>query len=469
MKNKFNQKGITLISLVITIILLIILAGIAIKLSLEKNGIFDKAKQAKEDYLYAANTEQDKLKNVEISIDNGDIEPEFTRVANAPDITRFNKSKTYYVSWSLENNLYEIEENRNLNRTAPSNWYDYTEGTNHWANVKTTGGENDCYWVWIPRYAYKVPSRTTPGTIEVKFLEGTTNTPIDKSDITISNNTTEGSWNVPPAFWWDKNNDGQRTENEELTGIWVAKFEASSSDVSEATIENDLNTYGGGNNPDLKVRVKPNVTSWRYITLGNIFKVCQALTETGNSLEGTNNNIDSHMMKNTEWGAVVYLSRSVYGKNSPVWNNPYYSDTNYYSTITGLCGKGDNNQNLSTTNINDTCKYNEQKGGNASTTGNVYGVYDMAGGSWEYVAGLLNSNTSNSTYYDFTTISTKYYDGYNNYDNTKYGDAIYETSSNSTGTASWDTDYSYFISPASPVFVRGGLAMRRYLEWYFCF
>lgn len=43
-----NNKGITLISLVITIILLIILAGIAINLSLWNNGLFNKTKEAKE-------------------------------------------------------------------------------------------------------------------------------------------------------------------------------------------------------------------------------------------------------------------------------------------------------------------------------------------------------------------------------------------------------------------------------------
>lgn len=43
-------KGITLITLVITIIILLILAGVAINLSLGENGIFKRAKQAKEQY-----------------------------------------------------------------------------------------------------------------------------------------------------------------------------------------------------------------------------------------------------------------------------------------------------------------------------------------------------------------------------------------------------------------------------------
>jgi len=45
-----NMKGITLIALVITIVVLIILAGVAINLSLGENGIFNKAKFASEEY-----------------------------------------------------------------------------------------------------------------------------------------------------------------------------------------------------------------------------------------------------------------------------------------------------------------------------------------------------------------------------------------------------------------------------------
>ena len=43
-----KNKGITLISLVITIILLIILSGITLSLVIGKNGLFEKAKSTKE-------------------------------------------------------------------------------------------------------------------------------------------------------------------------------------------------------------------------------------------------------------------------------------------------------------------------------------------------------------------------------------------------------------------------------------
>lgn len=47
-KELMNKKGITLIALVVTIIVLLILAGVAINLSIGRNGIFKKAKLAQE-------------------------------------------------------------------------------------------------------------------------------------------------------------------------------------------------------------------------------------------------------------------------------------------------------------------------------------------------------------------------------------------------------------------------------------
>ena len=58
-----NQKGITLVALVITIIVLIILAGVSIALVLGENGILTKAKEGKENYAKGANSEHDQLAN----------------------------------------------------------------------------------------------------------------------------------------------------------------------------------------------------------------------------------------------------------------------------------------------------------------------------------------------------------------------------------------------------------------------
>ena len=155
------------------------------------------------------------------------------------------------------------------------------------------------------------------------------------------------------------------------------------------------------------------------------------------------------MMKNDEWGAVAYLSRSKYGKNDEVTIN---SNSSYYT------GGGSGNA-YATTNTAQ------------STTGNVYGVYDMSGGAWEYVAAYVNNGNASLTNYGASLVNSSDSKTKNVYakgssDNNSsnysanagvYGDAVYETIANgNSSNGSWYGDYSYFPYTSGPFFVRGG-------------
>ena len=289
-----------------------------------------------------------------------------------------------------------------------------------WANAMTEDGS---MWVWIPRYAYSIISgyhSSNAGTIEIKFLKDSSNVTYDGTS-TWNNASGQGNWNIHPAF-----NYGQ-----EVSGIWVAKFEAS-------------NSSG-------KIKVEPGVQSWRNITVNDIYTNCLNYNKT----------LNSHMMKNDEWGAVAYLSKSKYGKQKEeVWIN------NSSSYITGAAG----NSASASSNTGTTTDYTSTQGVKASTTGNVYGVYDMSGGAWEYVAGYVNNGHSNLTSYGSSLVNgdAKTKNVYskassdnstNNYNanSSKYGDAVYETSANgSTSNGSWHGDYSSFPSTRYPFLLRGG-------------
>lgn len=69
-KLKKSIKGITIISLVITIIVLLILSGVSINLSLGQEGIFKKAKNATEKYANASNNEIKEINNFSNTIEN---------------------------------------------------------------------------------------------------------------------------------------------------------------------------------------------------------------------------------------------------------------------------------------------------------------------------------------------------------------------------------------------------------------
>ena len=64
-----KQKGITLIALVVTIVVLLILAGVTISLLLDENGIIKKSKDARREYGQAKANEQEDLSNLSDMID----------------------------------------------------------------------------------------------------------------------------------------------------------------------------------------------------------------------------------------------------------------------------------------------------------------------------------------------------------------------------------------------------------------
>ena len=86
-----KNKGITLVSLVITIIILLILAGVAIA-TLKNSGILGKAKTARNKYQNSANEENGRISSYENEIDKASID-----VASSRDDT-ITLSKSEYNS-----------------------------------------------------------------------------------------------------------------------------------------------------------------------------------------------------------------------------------------------------------------------------------------------------------------------------------------------------------------------------------
>ncbi len=382
---KRKEKGITLIALVITIIVLLILAGVALNTLMGENSIIENANRAVSEYNNSVSNTQELLNEIKEYINrvetNNTEEDKLIADGTWSEKKQVNTPKLVDgmipIKYNETEGVWEITYNED-------EWYNYkTEAdgnamANQWANVMLSDGkykagttavegtkvkedELGSMFVWIPRYAYSITSNYhnggegIKGTIEVEFLKGTSYTSAS-GRTTWDNESGLDKWNVHPAF-----TDGSRNDyvnggwDQELSGIWVAKFEASSSDQ---TAEN-----GGGNNPDLQIKVLPNVTSWRAMTIANIFSTCIEMNN--NSSVYGNSKADSHFhqMKNSEWGAVAYLTQSKYGRNGEELTNN--NNSNY---ITGIAADEIKQAESSTT----TNKYNTEKGVKASTTANVY-------------------------------------------------------------------------------------------------
>lgn len=308
-------------------------------------------------------------------------------------------------------------------------WYNYDE--KKWANaVSVTSAsrsnyqskpgtiidENDilAYFVYVPRYRYQLWNAengvSNEQTINIEF---------ETSGENKKNGTKNGEWLTHPAFTFG---------NTELNGIWVGKFELT----------------GTGSTPTTKPNQK-SLTNQNISTAWNTIRLFSTNAEYGLT------SYDAHMMKNSEWGAVAYLSHSKYGKNGEVWINNV--DTGLgKGSITGCAGTS---ASAGVQNKMTACASGydyKNKGVNASTTGNIYGIYDMSGGVWErVVASVVNedgtfisafsgfSNKPESKYYDEYPYNTDSY----NFSISKLGDAIRETRKKTSGsTQNWYNDYT---------------------------
>ena len=331
-----------------------------------------------------------------------------------------------------------------------SNWiegtdYDYKAGSgiadnteSKWANAEVTIDNVKSYFVWIPRYAYRIIYFDTAENKEAYLTNGNTEGIIGYSDsrgivdkdgkkvdgVASTTSINVGDYfRVHPAFMNDSsNNYSNGGWNEELPGIWVGKYESSL--VNKADSSNITTTGSNGNiivdstnNTDKAIAVQPGMTSWRYCTIGNQYTNAKAYST----------NLNSHMLKNSEWGAVAYLTESKYGRNgTEVTEN---SDSNFKTAMGDIVA-------------------NKLQ----SSTGNETGIYDLRGGANERVAAYLEGGSTsngnslvNETDKKFVTV----YTGDDETTSYKPGDATYETSG-------WHGDFAFFVTSNSPFFGRGG-------------
>jgi len=355
-------------------------------------------------------------------------------------------------------------------------WYSYEE--KNWANAVILKDESityennevipeeniESYFVWIPRYRYLIfndevysgltsVDNSKPQRIEIEF---------ETKDVQASNGTKKGEWLTHPAF-----------TSMESNGMWVGKFETGKSNVAP---DNSFNAVG--------VQIKPNVVSWRNIQVGNAFYTSYYYLR----------ELDSHMMKNQEWGSVAYLSHSKYGSEASVrFNNHSGYLTGYASVNEPTCGYTTDNRvcNQYGTAESITKPYNTSVGYLASTTGNITGIYDMSGGAWEYVMGILTNETKvpfsgrNATYHSgftgpygeggalasgYAWPESRYYDtyaygtSYREYTRGILGDATGEMGpfasvkygSRTNYIHSWYKNHAYNVYNSSPWYMRSG-------------
>lgn len=313
-----------------------------------------------------------------VEYDNVEVNP-IEADANSPELTE----EMIPVTWNRERLSWIKADKDNLDNS----WYNYNKDSNMWANVVTVN-QNGTYsrefyqnaeigteilmsdingmFVWIPRFTYNA---TRDENNKITTVDG----------IRYSND-------IDDNVSYSK----EGIDFGEAKGIWVSKFECS----------NDSN----GN-----LNVKPNVNSVKNIVYNGengAYTISQNLT-TDNNIYGFDSvKISSDIIKDSDWEAVAILSKGV-TSNAMIYNNSYFEGNkdNVAITRTGMVGIGaEGSENTSTTetsfekiiktentgkislgNAKNFYEYWTNEGQKASTTQNVYGIYDMSGGGSEYV------------------------------------------------------------------------------------
>jgi len=282
------------------------------------------------------------------------------------------------------------------------------------------------FYVWIPRFKYKLWNVTgSKGIdsydayhkgIDIIFEKNNENSGVIRCEqnqcyndsLLITKVTTEDNdkYYTHPAF---------TKSNSEITGIWVSKYEISTSsdECNNEDLENCISS-------SLNIQSKPGNTAWRYNYLSSFYYNIKRLNK---------NNIDNYnIIKNTDWGALTYLTHSKYG----------LCQNESCSSI------GTNNTYISGNEITD------------STTNNIYGVFDLSGSASEFVMANYNNenNTINTTNTRFETIPTL--DDYDLYKKNEFilGDATKEIS---LEEGIWYNNHATFINETNNWFIRGGI------------
>ena len=320
------------------------------------------------------------------------------------------------------------------NKTIENRWYNYD---NHiWANAVTVKEANrqtylnsnvgtpismddiTTMWVWIPRFNAVTPSNYNGGT---KALPNAIDVTFVKPNETAIDPFTFGT--------------------KQLSGFWYAKFELSHSTLASSSNSNNLGCTNEACSNANGIIIKPSVKSLRYNSVSNFFFASRSMEQTGNSFGFVSTEVDTHMSKNNEWGAVAYLTQSIYGRciSSTLCTEVGINNNSTY--ITGIGAEAGSSYNGATANSYDTAF-----GMRASTTGNIYGIYDMSGGAWDYVMGSYSKTIGSSGFTSSTFPNDKYF---NNYTTSSHqGHALTETNG-------WYNDNFGIVVSSSPWFSRG--------------
>ena len=427
-KNK--QKGITLIALVITIIILIILAGVAINLSFGDNGLFSKAKFAKEKYTNEEYLEQEQLNEINAYLAKDGSLPENTKENPQVAGTEVKMPENWYTVAptyiSTEDGSVVKKEVKvasviavatGSGETVPVPNGFYYVGGNNATGVVISDNKDD-----QNRYAGYEADGTTAKAVGVD-LQGNQFVWIP---CTIENYKKTNFGEKYANAGWDNQTDGaEKVQIKKYSGFYIARYEAG---LGESGVSNPMqavtattNSAYGWNwlsniytidkvSSNAKPTSKVNEIPWGH---ADYFTA----VEMSDRMYANSSSVYSGLVTGTMWDVMVqYIASSSEYTSSGAWGNcsdssinldrGYYTNVNSNGTTDGF--KAVTSGQKSGTRASGYNYVLLSTG--ASDEAKRKNVYDVAGNLWEWTTeGSYVSSYSNysKTNFDVNTYMVR--------------------------------------------------------------
>ena len=415
--------------MVVTIVVLLILAGVTISLLLDENGIIKKSKEGRREYETSKTNEQEQMDNAEDWID------EAVTGKKSNVVKSFKEAKT-------ENSTIDGKKEGNANNpTIPAGYIPINTETSNWGNGKDAPSqdsvkhglvikdEKNNEWVWVPvdsatlatMYEESSDEKTLCGTtgetaVKTKLYSKTITIGTDSNKKTISRTTpgTSSSYREPDLVVGDDgaSYDAKDTYYKTILGDTGTKEQLAQlfADEYKAMIES-VSKYGGfyigryelSSEGVQKDKLPLTETNWY-----NLYKKCTELN--------ASDKVETRMIWGCQWDVTMNWlissgakTSNEVNKDSSSWGNYKDSTENAKVTVTEEDG--------TTTN-----KYGRKQNTGYSEYWKANNIYDLAGNCYEWTQEAYSANYRACRGGDYVSYGSSYPASLRSVDYPDYGD-----------------------------------------------
>ncbi len=377
-KNKKYDGGITLVALVVTIVILLILAGVSLNLVIGNEGILTRSKEAVDKYGKQAENEQQELNDVEAWMDEqfGDT----------------GMKKVTVNTKATKNGTIDGKEPNINNPIIPEGYTPINAGSAAWGDGSSSPAQssidnglvikddNNNEWVWVPveasvlsgMYETSNDGIALSGDVGVTTKMYTKTTTIGRTEdtTTISRSTPNTTDYREPdlAPDYDKNESYYKT----ILGYDSPRAMAESFTADYANMISSIKKYGGfyigryelSNEGVQKGKATLTEQNWY-----NLYKKCTTLN--------ASEKVESRMIWGIQWNLTCdFISKKGDQKkitDSRSWGN-YWDSTGDAAVMDG-----------------ETKKYGSKQVTGYSEYWKANNIYDLAGNCWEWTRETCNT------------------------------------------------------------------------------